>query len=534
MNLPLKMVIFFLKIVLCINTVLVPSEEQVYSNFIEQVYNMINKDLNRKNYFLCNFELDTAFTLISVSKHRVNINFRNVYFNTAEDFTFTPTFDGNYISDDNLYFIVKKFGLMNISYVNVYIENDNYNLLLDQEYNVTFIARLNILSQKLKGPVFIYKSIVKNFGEVKNIYKNYNQRKISYKCVRDMYPQINLQFIINLNLNYVFFLNIQDFDFSLILKRTLFSKYHDDWIYAYNFLSHFNCNEFENLSDNINYRVKEYKKTINKENFFILFCVEHKEIAQFFLNFTSIANETKEQYNQQYILDLAIIEECNNIITKIKNMSNGHLKKIIIFMYSIYKKPLFRMLIRRILDSDLNGKKVYLLKILLFKEILNEDEINWFTAYRYSSRDVVFNLMNDFYMQKIVDIFSKEFFGVINMFSCLILYFEFEDYLNQCHEDLNVQCEFYKDFINVRKILQKDLIFKEEFQMAQVIQTYLYLVDKFFDVKIFFSGVFKDAYNYLIPICNDIKNLKSLSSSEKLKYLDFEKITKNLKSIKNK
>ncbi|KKO73686.1 hypothetical protein AAJ76_1190009342, partial [Vairimorpha ceranae] len=79
------MVIFFLKIVLCINTVLVPSEEQVYSNFIEQVYNMINKDLNRKNYFLCNFELDTAFTLISVSKHRVNINFRNVYFNTAED-----------------------------------------------------------------------------------------------------------------------------------------------------------------------------------------------------------------------------------------------------------------------------------------------------------------------------------------------------------------------------------------------------------------------------------------------------------------
>ncbi|KAF5141532.1 hypothetical protein G9O61_00g002710 [Vairimorpha ceranae] len=65
------------------------------------------------------------------------------------------------------------------------------------------------------------------------------------------------------------------------------------------------------------------------------------------------------------------------------------------------------MLIRRILDSDLNGKKVYLLKILLFKEILNEDEINWFTAYRYSSRDVVFNLMNDFYMQKIVDIFSK-------------------------------------------------------------------------------------------------------------------------------
>ncbi|EEQ81146.1 hypothetical protein NCER_102627 [Vairimorpha ceranae BRL01] len=137
------------------------------------------------------------------------------------------------------------------------------------------------------------------------------------------------------------------------------------------------------------------------------------------------------------------------------------------------------MLVRRILDSDLNGKKVYLLKILLFKEILNEDEINWFTAYRYSSREVVFNLMNDFYMQKMndfymqknIDIFSKEFFGVINMFSCLILYFEFEDYLNQCHEDLNVQCEFYKDFINVRKILQKDLIFKEKFQMAQVIQT---------------------------------------------------------------
>jgi len=95
-----------------------------------------------------------------------------------------------------------------------------------------------------------------------------------------------------------------------------------------------------------------------------------------------------------------------------------------------------------------------------------------------------------------------------------------------------VQCEFYKDFINVRKILQKDLIFKEEFQMAQVIQTYLYLVDKFFGINIFFSGVFKDAYNYLIPICNDIKNLKSLSSSEKLKYSDFEKITEKLKNIK--
>ena len=533
MNLPLKMVIFFLKIVLCINTVLVPSEEQVYSNFIEQVYNMINKDLNRKNYFLCNFELDTAFTLISVSKHRVNINFRNVYFNTAEDFTFTPTFDGNYISDDNLYFIVKKFGLMNISYVNVYIENDNYNLLLDQEYNVTFIARLNILSQKLKGPVFIYKFIVKDFGDVEKIYKNNrkNKKELGYD---DVYPKIFAQFIIDKKSEYAFFLYLQNFDLSLILKRTLFSKYNDNWIHVYNFLSHFSCNDFKYFRDLIYFCVGEYEKMISKENFFILFCVKHKEIAQFFLNFTSIANETKEQYNQQYILDLEIIEECNNIITKIKNMSNGHLKKIIIFMYSIYKKPLFRMLIRRILDSDLNGKKVYLLKILLFKEILNEDEINWFTAYRYSSRDVVFNLMNDFYMQKIVDIFSKEFFGVINMFSCLILYFEFEDYLNQCHEDLNVQCEFYKDFINVRKILQKDLIFKEEFQMAQVIQTYLYLVDKFFDVKIFFSGVFKDAYNYLIPICNDIKNLKSLSSSEKLKYLDFKKITEKLKSIKNK
>lgn len=50
-------------------------------------------------------------------------------------------------------------------------------------------------------------------------------------------------------------------------------------------------------------------------------------------------------------------------------------------------------------------------------------------------------------MQKIFDIFSKEFFGIINMFSCLILYFIFEDYLNQCHEDLNVKCEFNKYFL---------------------------------------------------------------------------------------
>ncbi|KAF5141536.1 hypothetical protein G9O61_00g002750 [Vairimorpha ceranae] len=330
------MVIFFLKIVLCINTVLVPSEEQVYSNFIEQVYNMINKDLNRKNYFLCNFELDTAFTLISVSKHRVNINFRNVYFNTAEDFTFTPTFDGNYISDDNLYFIVKKFGLMNISYVNVYIENDNYNLLLDQEYNY-----------------FIYKFIVKDFGDVEKIYKNNrkNKKELGYD---DVYPKIFAQFIIDKKSEYAFFLYLQNFDLSLILKRTLFSKYHDDWIYAYNFMSHFNCNELKYLSYTVDYCVKEYKKTTSKENFFIAFCDEHED---------------------QYVIDLEIIEECNNIITKIKNMSNDHLEQIIIFMYSIYKKPLFRMLVRRILDSDLNGKKVYLLKILLFKEILNEDEL---------------------------------------------------------------------------------------------------------------------------------------------------------------
>ena len=50
---------------------------------------------------------------------------------------------------------------MNISYVNVYIENNNYNLHLYQEYNVTFIAQLNLLLQELKGRVFIYKSIVK-------------------------------------------------------------------------------------------------------------------------------------------------------------------------------------------------------------------------------------------------------------------------------------------------------------------------------------------------------------------------------------
>ncbi|KKO73552.1 hypothetical protein AAJ76_4860001, partial [Vairimorpha ceranae] len=38
---------------------------------------------------------------------------------------------------------------------------NNYNLHLYQEYNVTFIAQLNLLLQELKGRVFIYKSIVK-------------------------------------------------------------------------------------------------------------------------------------------------------------------------------------------------------------------------------------------------------------------------------------------------------------------------------------------------------------------------------------
>ena len=48
------MVIFFLKILLCINSALVPNEEQVNLNFIEQAHNMINKELNYKNYMLYN------------------------------------------------------------------------------------------------------------------------------------------------------------------------------------------------------------------------------------------------------------------------------------------------------------------------------------------------------------------------------------------------------------------------------------------------------------------------------------------------
>ncbi|KAF5141533.1 hypothetical protein G9O61_00g002720 [Vairimorpha ceranae] len=89
-------------------------------------------------------------------------------------------------------------------------------------------------------------------------------------------------------------------------------------------MSHFNCNEFKYLSDIIYFCTGEHKKTTSKENFFIAFCDEHKEITNFFLNFACIANETKEQYNHQYVIDLEIIEECNNIITKIKNMSNDH------------------------------------------------------------------------------------------------------------------------------------------------------------------------------------------------------------------
>jgi len=58
-------------------------------------------------------------------------------------------------------------------------------------------------------------------------------------------------------------------------------------------------------------------------------------------------------------------------------------------------------------------------------------------------------------MQKIVDIFSKEFFGIINMFSCLFLYFEFKDYLNQCHKDLNVKYEFNKYFLTWEKYYKK-------------------------------------------------------------------------------
>jgi len=80
---------------------------------------------------LYNFELDIAVILLSVSKHRVNINFGNVYFNTAKKFSFMPTFGEDIISDDNLYYIVKKLGIMDIRYVNVYIKNDNYNLLLN-------------------------------------------------------------------------------------------------------------------------------------------------------------------------------------------------------------------------------------------------------------------------------------------------------------------------------------------------------------------------------------------------------------------
>ena len=37
---------------------------------------------------LYNFELDIAVILLSVSKHRVNINFGNVYFNTAKKIFF--------------------------------------------------------------------------------------------------------------------------------------------------------------------------------------------------------------------------------------------------------------------------------------------------------------------------------------------------------------------------------------------------------------------------------------------------------------
>ena len=48
------MVIFFLKIVLCIDSALVPNEEQVNLNFIEQTHNMINKELKNKNYILYN------------------------------------------------------------------------------------------------------------------------------------------------------------------------------------------------------------------------------------------------------------------------------------------------------------------------------------------------------------------------------------------------------------------------------------------------------------------------------------------------
>ena len=46
-------------------------------------------------------------------------------------FSFMPTFGEDIISDDNLYYIVKKLGIMDIRYVNVYIKNDNYNLLLN-------------------------------------------------------------------------------------------------------------------------------------------------------------------------------------------------------------------------------------------------------------------------------------------------------------------------------------------------------------------------------------------------------------------
>lgn len=63
-------------------------EEYVNLYFFEQAYNKTSKELNYKNYMLYNFELDIAVILLSVSKHRVNINFGNVYFNTAKKIFF--------------------------------------------------------------------------------------------------------------------------------------------------------------------------------------------------------------------------------------------------------------------------------------------------------------------------------------------------------------------------------------------------------------------------------------------------------------
>lgn len=453
------MLYLFFSIFKFIQTSNILDDEMIKNNIKKQIVSIVEQKIYKNDFIT--FE-DAAKEMhayvVRETNDLIKINICHVLSSCINDYFFYVV-DEYSLTDQNLFTIFlffKSFGVDKI-YLNTSIY-DYFAFSCESECEA-LCNLLNQLSFKSKGPYFFYVDYFNDFEHFhSNKRCNNSNCQHSAKYHQD-YKFFDLRLSIDHKTGFMFYINLDDFDFSLLYKKKIELQFKEDWQTIYDFLNNFNLNQSYNFFDIPlglfkSFYTSESSKKIPSMSFLPSFFEIYGKKVVFDQKFVY---EIESNSLNGFKINIEIYKNLQKLVNFIPSINFVDASYIVFTIFSLSDKQIYSLLMRRLLNSKLSAKKILFLELLSYLKIIKRSDINWVLAYNTDmTQSLICDIFNTFFVDKIVKsivgVKFKNRTGVYYIYVYIILYYELEDYIHECELNEELSCKLLKDFREILKV----------------------------------------------------------------------------------